>query len=223
VFPPLNYGPRQDGHGVSLTADLFRRVAEQVVHVLADMNFRVVVLLPCADLATEARKGLGDLRITGGQTRVLLVDASSTTLSLDPLDRAIRTMIPTDRTARRLDGEWVINGQWKINSLSEGVYGAADVRVYEHTFELSEAEVAGAVQLNLGVVENYCEVVINDGEPLTDHWPPYRFIITGRVKSGLNRLKITTRHKPQPTLDLFYYRVGPPRLAGPVVLAFWQQ
>jgi creatinine amidohydrolase/Fe(II)-dependent formamide hydrolase-like protein len=222
VFPPLNYGPRQDGHGVSLTADLFRQVAEQVVHALAEMDFRVVVLLPDADLAKNVRKSLEDLRTTGGQTQALAIDVSHATSTPDELDRAIKRMIPTERTARRLDGEWAINGQWKINSLSEGVYGPADVRVYEHAFELSEAEAAGAVQLNLGVVENHCEVVVNDAQSMTDHWPPYRFIITGRVKAGLNRLKVTVRHKPQPTLDLFYYRVGPPRLVGPVTLTFWQ-
>ena len=100
--------------------------------------------------------------------------------------------------------------------------GPADVRTYEHTFELSQAEAAAAVLLDLGAVENRCEVVINGSPALTDHWPPYRFLVTGRVKPGPNTLKITVHHRPQPTLDPWYYRAGPPRLRGPVTLALWK-
>jgi hypothetical protein len=92
---------------------------------------------------------------------------------------------------------------------------------YSKDHEWTKAEAGGAVMLDLGEVENHCEVVVNDAPPMSRHWRPYRFLLTGRVKAGTNTLRITVRHKPQPTLDLFYYRVGPPRLKGPVTLKLW--
>jgi hypothetical protein len=109
-----------------------------------------------------------------------------------------------------------------VNALGAEALGPAEARTYEHTFELSEAEAAQAVLLDLGTVDNHCEVVVNGAPALTDHWPPYRFILTGRVKPGPNTLRVTVRHTPQPTLDRFYYRVSLPRLRGPVILTFWK-
>ena len=114
-----------------------------------------------------------------------------------------------------------MDGGRTVRSLREAVYGPADARTYEHTFELSSGQAAQAIQLDLGTVENDCEVVVNDGPPLRDHWPPYRFILTGLVRPGANTLKIVVRHRPQPLLDPWYYRTGPPKLLGPVALSFW--
>ncbi len=222
AFPPLNYGPRQDAKGISLSGEAYRRVVGEVVRALADMDFRVVGLLPGAALSVETREALEDLKITDGQCQVLLVEGSDATSIPTALAGAIKRLIPTKPMLRRLAGEWRINGERTIKDLAEGVHGPADVRIYEHTFKLSNPEADGAVLLDLGTVENQCEVVINDAPQLTDHWPPYRFVITGRVKPGPNKLKIVVRHKPQPTLDPWYYRVAPPRLSGPVTLAFWK-
>jgi hypothetical protein len=56
---------------------------------------------------------------------------------------------------------------------------------------------------------------------MIDHWPPYRFIVTGKLKPGRNTIKVVVRHKPQPTLDTFFYRPGPPEMLGPVTLRLW--
>jgi len=222
VFPPLNYAPARETSTIRLSADVFRRVAEEIVRTLAEMNFRVVVLVPGPALTEEVRAALQTIRAADGQSRVITMPPSDDGTTPATLSTAIRDMIPMVPAVRRLDGEWRINGERTIRSLVEGVYGPAETRIYEHTFEMSEHQVAGAVLLDLGTVENHCEVVINDGPPLVDHWPPYRFLITGQVQAGRNKLKVTVRHKPQPTLDMWYYRIAPPRLVGPVNLVMWR-
>jgi len=221
VFPPLSYGPRRNGAGVHLSAEVFGRVVDEIVQDLADMDFRVVALLPGADLDAGVRKGLADLKIPDGQARVVVLGPTDQADLPPRLADAIRAMIPSGATSRQLAAEWRVDGGRTIRDLREGVYGPADARAYECTFELSQTEAAGAVQLDLGTVENHCEVIVNNAPPLTDHWPPYRFILSGRVKPGPNTLRIAVHHKPQPTLDRWYYRVAPARLAGPVTLAFW--
>ncbi len=221
VFPPLSYGPREDGQGVGLSAEVFGRVVREVVADLADMDFRVVVLLPAAELAGEVRSGLGEIEVAGGQSRVVVVDPSERAAVPSGLDDAVKAMVPVRATRRSLDGEWCIDGRRTVGDLAEAGEGSGDERTYEHTFDLTRDEAGRAVLLDLGQVDNHCEVVVNDAPPLTDHWPPYRFLLTGRVKPGANRLKIVVRHQPQETLDRFFYRPAPPRLKGPVILSVW--
>ena len=222
VFPAFSYGPPAGGQRVAVSPDVFERIAREVVSVLAEMDFRVIVLLPGSTLEPAARKSLDNLQMPGGQARAVVVDPSDEESAAAMVNAAMRAMLPQKSMLQHLDGEWTINGQRTVKSLTEGIYGPpAEVRVYEHTFELAEAEAKMAALLDLGTVENHCEVTLNDSPTLADHWPPYRFIVTGRLRPGANKLQIVVRHKVQPTLDEFYYRVAPPRLRGPVELRLW--
>jgi creatinine amidohydrolase/Fe(II)-dependent formamide hydrolase-like protein len=222
VFPAVAYGPRQNGQGVAMSVDVYEQIVKELVAAMADMDFRVIALYPGAALHAEACKALRAIRIDDGQSRVIVVDAKDGSEVPSALLRAVCEMIPAKATSRAVDGEWRINGERTIKSLSEGVYGPADRRVYEITFGASKAEAVGAAMIDLGVVENHCELVVNDSPSLIDHWPPYRFLVTGRIKAGPNRLRIIVHHRPQPTLDTWFYRVAPPRLVGPVRLTFWK-
>ncbi|UCD29690.1 MAG: creatininase family protein [Planctomycetota bacterium] len=224
VFPPIAYGPRRDGSGICLSHDTYRRVINEVVNDLADMDFRVVALVPSSTLDDSTIQNLEISMVNEGQTKVVTVDPSDESKALAALKSTISTMIPQKPQTRQIDGIWTINGQQQIHALHEGVYGPnTKERIYEHEFEVSKSEAGQAAQLDLGSVLNYCEVIINDADPLKDHWPPYRFIITGLLKAGKNKLKVKVRHQPQESLDeRIYYYVGPPKLKGPVSLTFWK-
>jgi hypothetical protein len=204
-----------------MSRKLYLQAVGQIVQALSDMGFRVIALAPSSSVSDEVLNDLRQLRVGHDQAEVRVVDPPKPESSVGPIEEACRRLIPRDTRTRRLDGEWRVNSEWRIASLSEGVYGSGDVRIYEHSFYLSESEARGAILLDLGVVENHCEVVINDTAPIVDHWLPYTYRVGNRLKAGSNKLKVTVRHKPQPTLDAFYYRVAPPRLVGPVTLTFW--
>jgi len=222
VFPPFPYGPRDDKSGPALSPDACRRLVKETVGHIAAMGFRVIVLLPGAALDASVLAGLDGLRAEGDQSRIVAVAPTEAATAPEPVTRAVRAMIPHEPTRRPLAGPWKINGSRTIASIAEAAYGPpGDTVTYEAEFTLSDAEAARAALLDLGTVENHCELLLNDTPPLTDHWPPYRFLVTGRLRPGANALKVTVRHKPQPTLDPFYYRPAPPRLKGPVTLLTW--
>lgn len=222
AFPPLVYGPGRDARRTALAPETWAKMVREAVGELGGMDFRVVGLLTCEALSTDARRMLDDLRVTDGQYRIVVMDETVPAGELPPdLTSAIRAMIPDGASVRRIDGPWRINERRTIHALSENPYGPGDARVYEHEFELTGEEASQAALLDLGVVENHAEVMLNDAPSVKDHWPPYRVIVTGRLQAGKNRLKVIVHHQPQPTLDPWYYRVAPPRLRGPVTLSLW--
>jgi hypothetical protein len=133
-------------------------------------------------------------------------------------------MIPRQPSSLRFDGPWKINGSREVRSLSEqgNSPSGGETATYEYAFNLSPEQSGLSARLDLGVVENGCEVTINDSPALSDHWPPYQLIVTGRLKQGENKLKIVVRNSPQPTLDKTFHESGPPVLRGPVVLKLWK-
>ncbi len=132
-------------------------------------------------------------------------------------------MIPQQPDNLRLNGPWRINGSRQVQSLAEqGDSPSGEAVTYECDVNLSPEQAGGSALLDLGTVENRCEVTVNDSTTLADHWPPYRLIVTGRLKKGDNKLKIVVRHQPQPTLDKSFYKPASPMLRGPVVLQLWK-
>lgn len=222
VFPPFSYGPNRADRQPNIPKDLYIRIVDEIVHDLADMGFRVIALMPASGLSPETKAALDGIAIAGGQARALVLDPSDNDLAPTSVQRAIRETIPHQPATRRLVGPWRLNGERTIRDLREGVTGSRDVQTYVHSFELSEAEADQSSLLDLGTVENQCQVVVNGSPPITDHWPPYRVLLTGLLKPGQNTLQVTVRHSPQPTLDKWYYRVAPPRLRGPVSLSLWK-
>lgn len=222
TFPPFPYGPARDGRRPSASLDTYLAVVKETVLVLADMDFRVIVLMPGAELCAEARHALHGIATRDDQAKVITMDPTDQAQPPAELASAIHSMIPDRPAIRRLVGPWQVTGKRTLMDLRESIYGADKEQAYEHTFELTQAEARLAVLLDLGTVENRCELIVNRTPPLEDHWPPYRFILTGRVKAGANTLKVVVRHEPQPTLDPWYYRVAPPRLKGPVALSLWK-
>jgi len=224
VFPAIAYGTRKDGKGLAFSADTYRKVVSEVVNDLADMNFRVIALVPGDGLDKNLIEHLDVAMVKKGQSKVVTVDPSNEQAAMRILKPVIAAMIPHDAVTQKVDGVWTINGLRQVKSLCECCYGPTepDHRLYEHEFEVTEAQAGQAAQLNLGIVHNHCQVMINDADPLEDHWPPYRFVITGLLKPGKNKLKVKVKHQPQETLDArFYYNIGPPELKGPVTLTFW--
>ncbi|MHC4674130.1 MAG: creatininase family protein [Planctomycetota bacterium] len=222
VFPPIAYGPPKDGQGLGLSAEIYRKVVNEVVNDLADMNFSVVVLVLSSTLDGNIIKNLDIAMVNKGQAKVVTVDPSDKQGALAELKPAIAAMIPNKPTSRQLIGPWIINGATTIHNLDEGIYGPpGQTRTYEHEFEVSETQAGQMALLDLGSVKNKCKVTINNGQTFEDHWYPYRFNLTGSLKAGKNKLKVEVKHQPQETLDKFYYRPGPPELKGPVKLILW--
>ncbi len=222
VFPPVHYGPPSEGRGVALAKDVYIQIAGEVIADLADMDFRVVALMPSGRLAPAVTDALVRSINKNDQVRAVVCKAGQAAAASASIDKALREMIPHNPEEHTLRGPWRINGEREVADLGEAVYGPAGQRVYEHLFELKADEADGAIVLDLGNVANLCEVSINDGPALRDHWPPYHFVLTGRVRPGENRIKVVVRHEAQSTLDRFYYRVGPPELRGPVKLLTWE-
>lgn len=221
VFPALVYGGPQ-GSDLGVPRDTMREVVQVVLVRLIDMGFRAVMLLQDGDARdTQLEASLRTSGSSGVGCVVRLVDPQAADGAMPAL---LRTVVPQDAKTLPLDDGWTVNGGWHVASLREVVYGAPGERcVYERGFVLSEAEANGHVLLDLGGVENRCEVFLNDlATPVaTRHFPPYRFALDGRLRSGSNVLKVSIQHRPQDGLDHFFYRSGPPRLRGPVVLRLW--
>lgn len=223
VFPAFPYGPGGNTQAVSVSRERFAQITAEVVRELAGMDFRVVVLMPGAGLDAQARERLSDLKIPHGQGRIIVARPSDGAALPDGLDAAIRATIPRRGDLLSLDENWKAGDAPMVFSLSEAIYTPpGETRVYEQQFELTAAQAGAHALLDLGKVENLCEVFVNDAPALKDHWPPYRFLVTGRLKPGINHLKVAVKRQPQPTLDGYFYQPGLPRLAGPVVLRLWE-
>jgi creatinine amidohydrolase len=196
AFPPLAYAPAQDPATTAISEEVFANIASETTARLCDMDFRVIVLVCSPSLSRQLRSR--PFTLAGGQACLVMADAPG-----DPppaLAAAIRRMIPQDATTQPLAGPWQVNGRHTLNSLAEDLYGSGDTRLYECAFQCSEEQASGAAMIDLGNVQNRCELRLNDGTPLVDHWPSYRFILTGMLQPGANRMKITVKHQPQPTL-----------------------
>ncbi len=223
VFPPINYCPASGGRGVSLPVASCRCVIEETVQVLAEMGFRVIALCLMSGVDGRLLEGFNGRVLLNGQAEVSVAVPTDAGVLADSLDDPICRRIPDHPVSRPLDGEWTIDGQLPARKLNEGVHGSSEARTYERSFELTEAEASGAVRLDLGVVENHCEVSLNGSATMSRRGFPYQLVITEQVRPGRNTLKVVVRHRPQPTLDPFYYHAAPPRLAGPVMLTFWEE
>jgi hypothetical protein len=219
VFPAFAYGPARDGKSFALPADIYLASVREAVETLGQMDFRVICLLPTAELDEGVVKVLSDIKDPRGQFHVVVGKPDES--RPQRLNEAIHNLVPQCPDIRTLDGTWKVNDRWGVAAISESRYGPREVRVYEHEFEISEAEACKNALLDLGQVANHAEVILNDSPSLVDHRPPYRFIVTGRLEPGSNKLKVVVQHKPQPTLDHWFYRPGPPAMTGPVKLHLW--
>lgn len=223
VFPAFAYSPSRIESSPAVSPEPFQRIVGEVVDTLAGMGFRVIVLLPTSGVADASQAAL-TAHGKSVRTGEVVVGEPAGTAEPKGLAGAIRAMVPYKATDVQLDGAWTIDGKTQKEPLASLVSapGGAE-RVYELVFELTEEQAGMFALLDLGKVENHCEVAINDSETLSDHWPPYGFVVTGRVKGGANKLKVVVRHQPQPTLDkASFYKPGSPMLSGPVVLRFWK-
>ncbi len=221
VFPALAYGPGAAAR-MHLSPETWRQIVREHLSDFREMAFRVIVLMPGPGLDADLVGEIGGLRQSDGQTRILVARPGDAAGS-EAVRAAVRRMVPQGPEIRALDDGWLLHGKPTAMSLSAALYGPpGDTRIYERRFDLTEDEARMAVVLDLGTVSNWCELRINDTPPLEAHWRPYRFVLTGRVQAGANRLKVTVRHKPQPGLDAFFYRAGPPELKGPVTLKLWR-
>ncbi len=224
VFPAFAYAPSKTKGSPAVSAEPFQQIVAEVVDTLAGMGFRVIVLMPSAGVEPSAQAALKGVKAPDGQARVIVADPGSADSEPEAIADAIRKMIPRHPSSLKFDGPWTLNGSRQIQSLAGQGDGASggETATYEHTFNLSSEQSAPSALLDLGTVENGCEVTINDSPPLSDHWPPYRLIVTGRLKQGENKLKIVVRNSPQPTLDKFFHKPGAPVLRGPVTLQLWK-
>lgn len=215
VYPAFRYAPGADGKGVAVSVETFNRIAAETVAAWVEMDFARVNVRPDAGLDAGVVAALGKLRAPDGQAEISVLAPDQPPVALS----AVRG----EKSCRVLAGPWRINGRHAVADLAEVVYASpAEECVFEHTFELSESEASRAAVLDLGTVRNQSEAILNDGPAMIDHWPPHRFDVTGRLMAGPNRLRIVVRRRPQPTLDPFYFRPGPPELKGPVMLRLRQ-
>lgn len=222
VFPAFAYAPSQTGASLAVSPELFHKIAAEVAETLAGMGFRVIVLMPDAGVEPTAQAALKGINVPAGQARVVVVEPGGTSPEPQDLAGAIRAMIPHGQTIVKIDGRWTINGKPRSESLVGQAARPGETAVYEHTFDLSPEQAKMSALLDLGSVENHCEVTLNGSSLPCDHWPPYRFVVTDRLKAGPNKLTIVVRHQPQPTLDNSFYEPAPPALRGPVVLQLWK-
>jgi hypothetical protein len=223
IFPTFAYSPAKTETPPAVSVESLKQITTQVVDTLAGMGFRVIVLMPGAGLDPDCRSALKAVGGLEGQARVVVAEPADA--SREPADfaEAVKSMLPDHPIEIRLSDSWTIDGKPQTESLAAQTPGPPDgQRVYERTFELPQDQSQMFALLDLGKVDNLCEVVLNDSSPLIDHWPPYRCLVTGRLKAGANTLKVTVRHQPQPTLDKFFHMPGSPVLAGPAVLRLWK-
>ncbi|HOA72203.1 MAG TPA: creatininase family protein [Phycisphaerae bacterium] len=221
VFPPISYAPAAAKETVGMSPDAYAAVLSEIVADLADMDFRVITLVAPASLSPAVRERIAAIRAPDDQSVVVVADASGQVP--DAVLDAVARMIPAHNArVLELKSPWLVSGRDTLFDLTEDVYGPGDKRTYEYELTCSAEDCAGAALLDLGNVQNHCEVTLNDGPVMTDHWPPFRFVVTGQLRPGVNRLRITVAHKPQAGLDYFFYRVAPPRMTGPVTLKLWQ-
>lgn len=223
VFPAFPYAPGRGGT-LSVTQEQFRRIVAEVVRELVHMDFRVIGLV-CEDgLGDVGREILMEVAPTlePGEAGLLVVGnpAGAGDVPLG-VSKALGLFQPHHPSLVRISGPWQLDGKRKVATLTENVYGPAESVVYETTFTLTEAQAKQAALLDLGEVHNHAEVMVNNGPALVDHWPPYRFIVSDQLKPGDNRLKVVVRRTPQPTLDVWFYQPGLPKLTGPVSLLLW--
>ncbi len=220
VYPPQAYGPGPDP-AVALSQTRFNEVVLQVVERLAEMSFRVIVLSPDQELPADLLGRLDRPWGPDGRSTVLVLPADHP--MGEPVRSAAATRVTRGEQRRRLDDGWTINGDLKPAILGRSIYAApSETRVYERDVELSEEEATACVSLDLGAVHTDCQVQVNDQPVGASQWPPYRFLLTGRVRPGTNRIRVTVHHRPQQGLDPFFHVPGPPRLAGPVTLCTWR-
>jgi creatinine amidohydrolase/Fe(II)-dependent formamide hydrolase-like protein len=223
VFPAFIYGPSKAGASLAVSAGSFGQIVSQVAVTLAGMGFRVIVLMPSAGLDPDCRSALAAVAVPEGQTRIVVADPADASPEPRGFADAVKTMLPDRPIEIRLSDAWMIDGKAQAETLATQSTGApGEQRVYEGTFDLTQDQSGMSALLDLGKVDNLCEAVLNDSSSLIDHWSPYRFMVTGRLKPGTNKLKVIVRHQPQPTLDKHFYTPGSPVLAGPVVLRLWK-
>jgi creatinine amidohydrolase/Fe(II)-dependent formamide hydrolase-like protein len=221
VFPAFPYGPTEAGDPMSFDTGRFVTMVREAITVLADMDFRVITLLVDDRLTAETRRALAAIQPENDQYRVIVTSDDAKDVPAKVKDAITATIPPSDAAALTIDGQWTINDQRSIRALRENPYGPGDVRVYEITFKLTNEQAARNALLDLGDVRNHAEVILNGQKGMIDHWPTYRFLVTGKLKEGENKLKVIVHHKPQPTLDTWFYRPAPPQMTGPVRLLLW--
>ncbi len=221
VFPAFPYGPTEEQQPLSFQNEMFIPMVREVVATLAEMDFRLVVLLVDEELSSEAFQAIKKLKAESDQYRLLVVRTNDGKMAQHVVREASVVIPPSDAISKIIDGQWTINGRRSIRALSENPYGPSDVRIYEITFQLTEDEASRKAVLDLGEVHNHGEVMLNGSEGMTDHWPSYRFVVTGKLKTGENTLKVLVHHRPQPTLDHWFYRPRLPQMTGPVTLHLW--
>lgn len=216
VFPTFVYAPGAAEQRLAVSGDVLQQILTEGVQALAGMGFRIVTLMPDERVDSSCRERMRAIRSPDDQSRVVVVENEAI-----PQD-AMTTMVPHQPSQRVLDGVWTINDDRQVRALSEVIYGPPDVpRVHDYTFSLAGSSADGPAMIDLGEVENLAELTLNGASVATRHEPPYRFLVTGRLRADDNHLRVVVRHEPQPTLDPFYYRPGPPMLKGPVVLTTW--
>jgi creatinine amidohydrolase len=221
VFPAFAYAPSKTKGSLAVSAEPFQQIVAEVVDTLTGMGFRVIVLMPGAGLDPTSRAALKGVKAPQGQAQVIVADPGSPSPEPEALAETIRKMVPHQPSSLRLD---------EISGSREGqpptrqgdISAGGGTATHEYAFNLSAEQSGLSALLDLGAVENGCEVTINGSPPLSDHWPPYRLIVTGWLKQGENKLKIVVRNSPQPTLDEFVHTRSSPVLAGPVVLRLWR-
>ncbi len=223
VFPAFSYAPSKVDDSAAVSAESFQHIVTEVVNTLAGMGFRIIVLMPSPGVKPSSQATLKDIKVAEQQARVIVADPSGNGAEPQGLTEAIEETIPRQPSDVRLDGPWIIDGKPHATTLAKQDSISPDgQRVYEQTFQLSEDQSQMSALLNLGKVENLCEVIVNDSAPLVDHWRPHQVLVTGRLKPGANSLKIVVRNQPQPTLDKFFHAPSSPVLVGPVVLRLWK-
>jgi hypothetical protein len=125
---------------------------------------------------------------------------------LGPLPRGIAAPEPSfasGNTLAELNGDWTLDLNGKVlttplKSWEElGTPSLAGIATYRKEFTAGQFSAGKRVYLEISDAHDYARVVLNGKEVGARAWQPYRWDVTGVLKSGLNRLEIEV-HAPPP-------------------------
>ena len=115
-------------------------------------------------------------------------------------------------------------GNWAL--VADGLRFYSGGAVYEKSFTLTKEQSAAPATLDLGGVGVCCGVSVNGGEEKVLCCPPWRVDISGSLREGANKLKVTVyntlnnHYQTIPTRYRTTVENAPSGLLGPVTISF---
>jgi hypothetical protein len=159
------------------------------------------------DMATGEIHPMADTVVEGNMVRVPLAlgPYEAKVIVLGPLPKGVAPIEPSfvsgDKLAE-LDGDWTLdlNGKRLTTPLKSweelGTPAFAGTAIYRKQFTAPSVSAKKRVYLEISDAHDYARVLLNGKELGARAWQPYRWEVTGALRSGLNNLEIEVNAPP---------------------------